>query len=48
MPGIGCTTAGVNPSRGLSIKHDVDPAEVVEVGGHIEALVPRRRTRKAA
>src|ERR1700709_688034 len=36
---IGYKTEGVIPSRELSIKHDVDPADVVSVGDHIEALV---------
>ena len=36
---IGYKTEGVIPSRELSIKHDVDPDEVVSVGDHIEALV---------
>src|SRR5213082_3263988 len=45
---IGYKTEGVIPSRELSIKHDVDPHEVVKTGEHIEALVPRRMTRKAA
>ncbi|EFG47738.1 30S ribosomal protein S1 [Brevibacterium mcbrellneri ATCC 49030] len=36
---IGYKTEGVILSRELSIKHDVDPAEVVEVGDPIEALV---------
>src|SRR5699024_1122625 len=36
---IGYKTEGVIPSRELSIKHDVDPAEVVEVGDQIDALV---------
>ncbi len=36
---IGYKTEGVIPSRELSIKHDVDPHEVVELGDHIEALV---------
>src|SRR5690625_3784963 len=36
---IGYKTEGVIPSRELSIKHDVDPAEVVEVGDEVEALV---------
>ncbi|MDN6376805.1 30S ribosomal protein S1, partial [Corynebacterium sp.] len=30
---------GVIPSRELSIKHDVDPGEVVEVGDEVDALV---------
>ncbi|UGT41173.1 30S ribosomal protein S1 [Nocardia yamanashiensis] len=36
---IGYKTEGVIPSRELSIKHDVDPAEVVSVGDEVEALV---------
>jgi small subunit ribosomal protein S1 len=36
---IGYKTEGVIPSRELSIKHDVDPGEVVSVGDHVEALV---------
>ena len=36
---IGYKTEGVIPSRELSIKHDVDPNEVVEVGDEIDALV---------
>ena len=36
---IGYKTEGVILSRELSIKHDVDPAQVVEVGDPIEALV---------
>src|SRR6476620_3241615 len=36
---IGYKTEGVIPSRELSIKHDVDPADVVEVGEFVEALV---------
>ena len=36
---IGFKTEGVIPSRELSIKHDVDPDEVVEVGDEIDALV---------
>ncbi|MBV7281421.1 MULTISPECIES: 30S ribosomal protein S1 [Corynebacterium] len=36
---IGYKTEGVIPSRELSIKHDVDPEEVVEVGDEIDALV---------
>ena len=37
---IGYKTEGVILSRELSIKHDVDPNEIVEVGDTIEALVP--------
>src|SRR5699024_9989662 len=36
---IGYKTEGVIPPRELSIKHDVDPGEVVEVGDEVEALV---------
>ncbi|MEI8082949.1 MAG: 30S ribosomal protein S1 [Actinomycetes bacterium] len=36
---IGYKTEGVIPSRELSIKHDVDPSQVVSVGDKIEALV---------
>jgi len=36
---IGYKTEGVIPSRELSIKHDVDPNEVVSVGDLVEALV---------
>ena len=36
---IGYKTEGVIPVRELSIKHDVDPDEVVEVGDQIDALV---------
>ena len=36
---IGYKTEGVIPSRELSIKHDVAPDEVVEVGDQIDALV---------
>ncbi|EPD30523.1 30S ribosomal protein S1 [Gleimia europaea] len=36
---IGYKTEGVILSRELSIKHDVDPDDVVEVGDKIEALV---------
>ena len=36
---IGYKTEGVIPSRELSIKHDVDPSEVVDLGDLVEALV---------
>ncbi|CCI83441.1 30S ribosomal protein S1 [Corynebacterium otitidis] len=36
---IGYKTEGVIPSRELSIKHDVDPDEVVELGDEVDALV---------
>ena len=36
---IGYKTEGVILSRELSIKHDIDPSEVVELGSEVEALV---------
>jgi small subunit ribosomal protein S1 len=39
---IGYKSEGVIPSRELSIKHDVDPFEVVNLGDHIEALVMQK------
>lgn len=36
---IGYKTEGVIPSRELSIKHDVNPDEVVQVGDEVDALV---------
>jgi len=36
---IGYKSEGVIPSKELSIRHDVDPSEVVKLGDHIEALV---------
>jgi len=43
---IGYKTEGVIPSRELSIKHDVDPAEVVKVGDEIEALVLQKEDKE--
>ncbi|HLZ37349.1 MAG TPA: 30S ribosomal protein S1, partial [Mycobacteriales bacterium] len=43
---IGYKTEGVIPSRELSIKHDVDPNEVVSVGDHIEALVLQKEDKE--
>ncbi|HEY9377665.1 MAG TPA: 30S ribosomal protein S1 [Jiangellaceae bacterium] len=43
---IGYKTEGVIPSRELSIKHDVDPAEVVAVGDHVEALVLQKEDKE--
>src|SRR6266699_3357185 len=43
---IGYKTEGVIPSRELSIKHDVDPGEVVSVGDHIEALVLQKEDKE--
>lgn len=36
---IGYKTEGIIPSRELSIKHDVNPKDVVKIGDKIEALV---------
>ncbi len=43
---IGYKTEGVIPSRELSIKHDVDPNEVVSVGDQIEALVLQKEDKE--
>ena len=43
---IGYKTEGVIPSRELSIKHDVDPHDVVKVGDHIEALVLQKEDKE--
>jgi small subunit ribosomal protein S1 len=43
---IGYKTEGVIPSRELSIKHDVDPNEVVSVGDAIEALVLQKEDKE--
>lgn len=43
---IGYKTEGVIPSKELSIKHDVDPAEVVQVGDEIEALVQQKEDKE--
>ncbi|PZS10796.1 MAG: 30S ribosomal protein S1 [Acidimicrobiales bacterium] len=43
---IGYKTEGVIPSRELSIKHDVDPADVVKVGDDIEALVLQKEDKE--
>ncbi|MDT0303419.1 30S ribosomal protein S1 [Streptomonospora wellingtoniae] len=43
---IGYKTEGVIPSRELSIKHDVDPGEVVTVGDHVEALVLQKEDKE--
>ena len=43
---IGYKTEGVIPSRELSIKHDVDPAEVVSTGDHVEALVLQKEDKE--
>ena len=43
---IGYKTEGVIPSRELSIKHDVDPHEVVSVGDTVEALVLQKEDKE--
>src|ERR1039457_3379994 len=43
---IGYKTEGVIPSRELSIKHDVDPHDVVHTGEHIEALVLQKEDKE--
>ncbi len=43
---VGYKTEGVIPSRELSIKHDVDPNEVVTVGDPIEALVLQKEDKE--
>ena len=43
---VGYKTEGVIPSRELSIKHDVDPVEVVQVGDSVEALVLQKEDKE--
>jgi small subunit ribosomal protein S1 len=43
---IGYKTEGVIPSRELSIKHDVDPSDVVAVGDKVEALVLQKEDKE--
>jgi small subunit ribosomal protein S1 len=43
---IGYKTEGVIPSRERSIKHDVDPNEVVTLGDHVEALVLQKEDKE--
>ncbi len=43
---IGYKTEGVIPSRELSIKHDVDPFDVVKVGDEVEALVQQKEDKE--
>ena len=43
---IGYKTEGVIPSKELSIKHDVDPFDVVNVGDEIEALVQQKEDKE--
>jgi small subunit ribosomal protein S1 len=43
---VGYKTEGVIPSRELSIKHDIDPSEVVSVGDPVEALVLQKEDKE--
>lgn len=43
---VGYKTEGVIPSKELSIKHDVDPFEVVQVGDVVEALVQQKEDKE--
>ncbi len=43
---IGYKTEGIIPSKELSIKHDVDPNEVVSIGDEIEALVLQKEDKE--
>jgi small subunit ribosomal protein S1 len=43
---IGYKTEGVIPSRELSIKHDIDPNEIVKVGDRVEALVLQKEDKE--
>jgi small subunit ribosomal protein S1 len=43
---IGYKSEGVIPSKELSIRHDVDPGEVVKVGDDIEALVLQKEDKE--
>lgn len=43
---IGYKTEGVIPSKELSIKHDVDPEDVVKVGDEVEALVLQKEDKE--
>jgi small subunit ribosomal protein S1 len=43
---IGYKSEGVIPAKELSIRHDVDPSEVVHVGDRIEALVLQKEDKE--
>ena len=43
---IGYKTEGVIPSRELSIKHDIDPTQIVKVGDTVEALVLQKEDKE--
>src|ERR1035437_8866009 len=44
---IGFKSEGVIPARELSIRHDVDPHDVVKLGDKIEALVLQKEDKEA-
>ncbi|RRD61869.1 30S ribosomal protein S1 [Leucobacter sp. OH1287] len=43
---VGFKSEGVIPSRELSIKHDINPTEVVQVGDSVEALVLQKEDKE--
>ena len=43
---IGFKSEGVIPARELSIRHDVDPGEIVSVGDEVEALVLQKEDKE--
>jgi small subunit ribosomal protein S1 len=43
---IGYKSEGVIPARELSIKHDIDPRDIVHVGDEIEALVTQKEDKE--
>src|SRR3954451_3185619 len=43
---IGYKSEGVIPAKELSIRHDVKPAEIVQVGEHMEALVLQKEDKE--
>src|SRR6476659_10342701 len=43
---IGYKSEGVIPAKELSIRHDVKPGEVVQVGEHMEALVLQKEDKE--
>src|SRR4051812_13978331 len=43
---IGFKSEGVIPSRELSIRHDVDPHEIVSIGDEVEALVLQKEDKE--
>ena len=43
---IGYKSEGVIPTKELSIRHDVDPDQVVNVGDHVEALVLQKEDKE--